>query len=373
MDSVLQVGKFYSPHRGGFETHLQTLASGLSNCMRVRVVAAGDEYSDMVDPNGVRVTKLRTSFQLAGAPVCFGLKNILRSAKESLIHLHHPNPYAMIAWLRANNPAPLMISYHSDIVRQRISGTLFHPILLSVLRKAAAIIVSSQRLLSSSRILSSFEKKCVVIPWGIDPKRYELPHTEKVNEIRNRYGARIVLAVGRFVYYKGFDYLIRAMKHVNGNLLLIGEGPLSGKLKRIAKASAPERIFFPGELDDDALVNYYHAADVFVLPSIASSEAFGLVQLEAMAAGKPVINTDLPSGVPEVSVDSETGITIPPGDESALAQAISQLLGNQELSKKYGSAGKDRVLRYYSATTMTERTIELYKNVLQAPGPQKQS
>ena len=139
------------------------------------------------------------------------------------------------------------------------------------------------------------------------------------DEIHRRFGPRIVLAVGRMVYYKGFEYLIRAMRDVDATLLLIGEGPLEAELRReAAKLPSSSRVHFLGALDD--IAPFYHAASVFVLPAIARSEAFGLVQLEAMAAGTPVINTNLDSGVPAVSLHDVTGLTVPPADELALAR-----------------------------------------------------
>jgi len=185
----------------------------------------------------------------------------------------------------------------------------------------------------------------------------------QVASLRQRYGSRILLAVGRLVYYKGFNYLIEAMSGVDGRLLIIGEGPLRAKLERLAADhGVHERVVFLGRVPD--ATPYYHACDVFVLPSIARSEAFGIVQLEAMAAGKPVINTRLDSGVPFVSLHDATGLTVPPGDPKALASAANRLLDDLELRSFYGEAGRVRVRTLFGVEPMASRTLEIYDSVM---------
>ena len=186
--------------------------------------------------------------------------------------------------------------------------------------------------------------------------------------MRQRYGERLIVTVGRLVYYKGFEYLIRAMPRVSGTALIIGEGPLHGKLSKLAsELGVADRVHFLGKVDQEHLVSCYHAADVFVLPSVARSEAFGIVQIEAMAAGLPVINTRLDSGVPYVSVHNQTGLTVPPADPEALAAAINKLLDDPVLGKKLGAAGHLRACQEFSLQIMTRRTEKLYDRVMQLP------
>jgi len=167
------------------------------------------------------------------------------------------------------------------------------------------------------------------------------------------------------VYYKGFEYLIRAMASVNGHLLLVGEGPLQAKLERQAfEAGVRDRITFLGRVSQDEVIGYYHAADVFVMPSIARSEAFGIAQLEAMACGKPVVNTRLLSGVPFVSLDGVTGTTVTPADAGELASAINRLLDDPGLREKYGAAAAQRARTEFSIETMVDRTLQLYREVI---------
>jgi len=186
-----------------------------------------------------------------------------------------------------------------------------------------------------------------------------------VTRIHTKHGPNIVLFVGRLIYYKGAEHLIRAMKDVDGKLLIVGEGPLEGQLRSLAaELGIEDKVAFLGRIQDREMAAYYHSCDVFVLPSIARSEAFGIVQLEAMACGKPVINTDLPTGVPKVSRNGETGITVPPADPAALTEAINNLLEDSDLRQEYGSNARRRVEERFSIKRMLDDVYRVYEKVL---------
>jgi rhamnosyl/mannosyltransferase len=300
---------------------------------------------------------------LASNPVCVGMIAAIRKAPADIVHLHHPNPTAFLAYLLSRHTGRLVVTYHSDIVRQKWLARAFGPLLRSVLRRSSAIIVSSPDLAASSPVLAKFRQNCHVIPFGIAAEKFGQVDTSAVEEIRKRYRPPIVLGVGRLVYYKGFEHLIRAMKNVQARLLLIGAGPLRPELEyQVQELGLRDRVHFLGMVP--SLNIYYHAADVFVLPSVASSEAFGIVQLEAMACGKPVVNTTLNSGVPFVSLDGVTGLSVTPADPVALANAISLLLDNRVLNSQYGTAARKRVVREFSLELMVSRTVQLYDDVV---------
>jgi len=201
-----------------------------------------------------------------------------------------------------------------------------------------------------------------VIPFGVDLSKFDRCDKDEVERIRRRYGPRIVVCVGRLIYYKGLDYLVEAMTGVSARLLVIGDGPLRPRLERQAVVrNIGDRAIFLGEVRD--IVPYYHAADVFVLPSVARSEAFGIVQLEAMACGKPVVNTRLESGVPFVSPHGVTGLTVPPANPGALADAINLLLGDAQRRTEFGNAGRRRVQEEFSLELMIRRTLDVYDAV----------
>ncbi|HEX5734936.1 MAG TPA: glycosyltransferase [Blastocatellia bacterium] len=360
---VLHVGKFYPPFMGGMETHLQSLCGGLQELVDLNVIVANDarhSATDVVD--GINVMRLGRSFNFAAAPICPDMSRRIREAEADIIHIHVPNPTAILAYLASRHGGRLVVTYHSDIIRQKVLGRAFRPVLDRALRRCSAIIATSPNYITSSSILSTLRDRCRVIPHGITVERFQNRDPVATARLREQYGPRTVISVGRLIYYKGFKYLIQAMSKVEGRLLIVGDGPLRSELEREARnRRVADRVIFLGEVEDVA--PYYHASDLFVLASIARSEAFGIVQLEAMACGKPVINTRLDSGVPFVSLDGVTGITVPAADPDALAGAINLLLDNPELRSKYGEAARRRVEQEFSLDQMVRRTFHLYTEI----------
>jgi len=361
---VAHVGKFYPPHRGGIETHLEAMCKALTAWFDLEVIVANDgrrTVNQVLD--GVSIKRLGSWFNFAGAPVCPAMVKAIRDARADLVHLQWPNPMAFVAYLASKHQGPLVVSWQSDVIRQKTLDRLFAPITRAVLERAALILVSSPNYAASSRFLAEHRGTCRVVPLAISSELFRQFDPAAVERIRKRYGNRIVLSVGRLVYYKGIEYLIRAMTRVRGTLLIIGEGPLRSKLERQSRASGvADRVIFLGDVAD--LVPFYHACDVFVLPSIARSEAFGIVQLEAMACAKPIVNTRLDSGVPFVSPDGLTGITVTPADEEVLAKAVTMLLDDPQLRDKFGQAGLRRVREEFAVDKMAILVRAIYDELL---------
>jgi rhamnosyl/mannosyltransferase len=346
------------------ESHVHELVSELRDSVDQSVVVASKTRQGSKETvDGIPVTRLGALLDFFGAPVCPSMIRAIRAANADILHIHLPNPIAILAYLASGFEGKLIFTYHSDIVRQKLLGSAFSTILHRALDKSAAIIATSDNYLKTSSVLSAHLDRCHVIPLGIPLERFRYPDPHIVDWIRNQYGPSIVVALGRLVRYKGFDHLLRAMTKVDGHLLLIGNGPLREELEALSRSlGIHDRVTILSGVAD--VVPYYHAADVFVLPSINRSEAFGLVQLEAMACGKPVINTALNSGVPFVSRHEETGLTVPPSDEDALAGAITKLLRDPELRAKLGAAAKVRAQTEFNVETMARRTLSLYESVL---------
>jgi rhamnosyl/mannosyltransferase len=212
--------------------------------------------------------------------------------------------------------------------------------------------------------------RCHLIPYGIDAGQFDDDRVDRplVAKLRERFGPRVILTVGRLVYYKGIKFLIQAMSKVNAKLVIIGEGPLRAELEREAAANGTsDRVIFLGDIDGN-LTSYYHASDVFALPSCERSESFGIVQLEAMASGMPVVNTRIDSGVPYVSLDGISGFTVEPRSSEEMAAALNRLLDNSELRKRMGRAARDRVVNEFGIREMAARTLDLYRKVLLEDG-----
>jgi len=235
------------------------------------------------------------------------------------------------------------------------------------LEKTEIILVSSYNYLNSSKWLMRFRNKCKVIPYGHKLPAFEFyPETNrKIFALHQRYGYSILLFVGRFRNYKGLHILIESMKKVKGKLLLIGAGPLGKTLRRqVTEAKLDKKVFFLGELPDQEMVLHLHACDILILPSHLRSEAFGFVQLEAMACGKPVVCTELKTGTSFANQNRKTGLVIRPNDVQALAEAINYLLANPEIREQYGKAGIERVEKYFSMEKMLDNIVEVYESIL---------
>ena len=365
---VLHVGKFYPPFMGGMETHLQALCNELQDFVDVRVIVASNNNRQSEEVvNNIPVARVGKLFDLAGAPVCPAMARKIREAESDIIHIHLPNPTAILAYLASRHRGRLIFTYHSDTVRQKVLGKAFAPIQRAALDRSAALIGTSPNYLNTSAVLAGYKDRCHVIPYGIPTGQFYASDSGRVAQIRAQYGSRLIISVGRLIYYKGFEYLIRAMAKVDGRLLIIGDGPLRESLQAEAEAlGVSDKVVFLGEIQNEETVPYYHAADLFALASTARSEAFGIVQIEAMACGKPVVNTRLDSGVPFVSLHGETGLTVPPGDADALASAINLLLDDADLRAQYGKAARRRAEQEFSLDRMVGRTLELYEKVMSA-------
>lgn len=362
---VLHVGKFYPPHMGGIETHLQALCAELRKSLDVEVIVANEDHSSVEETlDGVPVHRLPTWFTAASSPLCPGMIPRLHGFRGDIVHLHLPNPVAVLAYLASGYRGALVVTYHSDLVRQKFLGPAFEPFLHAALRRSAAIITTSPNYLETSSILARHKNRCHVIPLGIRIEDFDHCPPDAVAEVRQQYGERLIVSVGRLVYYKGFEHLVRAMTQVQGNLLIVGTGPLHGSLAALAsQLGVTDRVHFLGKTDHAKLVACYHAAEVFVLPSVVRSEAFGIAQVEAMAAGLPVVNTNLQSGVPFVSPHGQTGLTVPPADPDSLAASINTLLNDPDLRASLGNAARLRARQQFSLETMVSRTLSLYEEV----------
>ncbi len=382
---VLQVGRFHNAEQnGGIERHMQLLCSGLA-ALDVDVVylVAGDCLSTKdgrVDASlgGYRLVQAATfgtAFSTAVSLVQILKALALHRAQPfNVVHLHFPNPIAHLIGLLFPANVKRVITWHSDIVRQKRLLAMYLPFLQNITNRADALIAATPaHFTSSTQIPANFPSiKCHVIPYGRDFSDLALtPYSatlctklqEQAKTITT--SGHIIFALGRHVYYKGFDVLIEAMQHVDAQLILGGDGPLRDKLqKQAAQLGVAHKVLFTGPIDEADLAAYFNACDVFCLPSVAQSEAFGLVQLEAMACSKPVVCSQLNNGVNVVNQDGVTGLAVPVRDIQALASALCSLLNDEALRLKLGAQGAARVANEYSLTAMSAKHLQLYQALL---------
>ncbi len=368
---ILQINKLYYPVIGGVEKVVQDVAEGLNGKDNIEItnLVCQEKGARIIEEiNGVRIYRAATWGMLFRMPLSFDFfKLYYKLAKENdLIILHHPFPLGFLAYAFFSPKKKMIIWYHSDIVKQKFFGLLLRPLTRLALRRAGYIFVSNNNLVKYSIELPALADKCRVIPFGLKMETFSLSDQLKnqVSDITNKYPKSIVLAVGRLVYYKGFEYLIRSFIEVpNAILLVIGEGPLQKELQKIIDDNnLGQRVFLLSHQKD--LIPYYHACDLFVLPSVANSEAFGIVQIEAMACGKPVINTNLPTGVPEVSLDGETGFTVEPKNSKALAIAINKIISDSDLKLRFSQSAKKRAEEVFSLDKFLETNKKYFEEIL---------
>jgi glycosyltransferase involved in cell wall biosynthesis len=364
---VLHVYKDYPPVLGGIENHLKLTAEGLAERgVDVTVLATNTTRRTTVAQTGsLRVIKAGRMAEVASTPLSLAFFNQMARAEADITHLHFPYPPGEVAYLLRGRSPRLVISYHSDIVRQQKILRFYRPLLKRVLQRADRLIVTSRAYAESSRFLVPFLDKCTVIPLGIQAGRFQNIDRRTTEQFRLRFGTPIILFVGHLRYYKGLEYLVTAMRGVSGQLVLAGTGKGADEYRTMAlEAGIGERVHFAGTISDDDLPSLYASADVFVLPSSERSEAFGIVQLEAMASGIPVVCTELGTGTSVVNRHSETGLVVPPRDPDALAVALNRLLSSPALRRSMGEAGRKRVASEFTSELMLERIMELYRQIL---------
>ncbi|AFO56740.1 glycosyltransferase [Natrinema sp. J7-2] len=362
---ILQVNKFYYPQIGGIEQVVKNIAEGLPPRYTTRVLAAHPRgIGGSGEHNGVKVTKTSSLGVVQSVPIAPSFPLRLRTAirDTDIVHHHLPNPLSTVSQLTiGTGDKPIIATYHSDIIRQKTALKVYLPILRRFLNRVDRILVTSQRLLDNSTVLEPYEEKCKIVPLSVDLNAID---TENPADLNIASEEPIILFVGRLNYYKGVEYLVDAMQSVDATLLIVGDGERRSELEQRARdQNVDDRIQFLGRLSDAHLASAYRSSDIFVLPSVEASEAFGIVQLEAMARKTPVVNTSLPTGVPWVSQDSETGITVPPRDTPALATAMNTLIENENLRQRYGEQARERVERLFSREKMLKNMQDIYEDV----------
>ncbi len=364
---VLQLGKFYHPEVGGIETALKEICESLAEQVDFRVLVANTRWQTSHENGKIAVTRAASAGRLFSCSMAPSYPLWARRFDADIIHAHLANPLAELSALLAKPHIPVVAHFHSDVVRP-LPGplrTVYNRFLHAFYRRANCIVVPTPKHIEVSDFLPQYRKKCRVVPFGIPVSRFDLDESgcKKVDSLKD--GLSSVLFVGRLVHYKGVEFLIRALENLKARLWIVGTGPLQQSLQELtAKLGIADRVVFLGHVSDEDLIAYYHACDVFALPSITNQEMFGLVQLEAMACRKPVVSTNLPTGVPWVNQHSKTGYCVAPGSSNELAFALEHLLSNPELCAEMGQAGRERVEQQFSSAKMAEAMVQVYREVL---------
>lgn len=363
---VLEVNKAYFPHIGGIETLVKQYSEELGQFgAQVRTLVCRDGKGSTIREkvNGVPVIRSGSMGTYFSCPLSLHFIREFRrmTKKADVIHIHLPFPLADLALLLSGYKGKVAVSWHSDIVKQKKLLFFYKPLLKYLLNRADMIFTATEGHINGSDFLPEYREKCRILPYGITVEDYLGIERKPVltEKLTDKNSVKIFFT-GRLVYYKGVDILLKAFAKVkNCELFIAGTGELESDLKAYAEShNLSDKVHFLGFLPDDELKQAYADCDIFVLPSVAKSEAFGIVQLEAMVYGKPVINTSLPSGVPYVSIDGETGLTVPPSDAKALAKAITRLAEDKTLRGKLGKNAAVRVRGSFNEKDVIRRLYD---------------
>ncbi|MBI2983334.1 MAG: glycosyltransferase [Chloroflexi bacterium] len=363
---ITHLYKHYLPHPGGVERAMHSLARACA--------ASGHDVRAIVSADGPRPTRRNVDgVDVIGVPSFGALQSVplaptylaLPARDGEILHVHESFPLGTLAALLRlrRGRATAVVTWHFDVVRQRALAPLHRAVAARLLARARAIHVTSDLLASSSRALAPFTDKVRVIPHIVDVERFRaVPAHPAARRIRAwAGGAPVALFVGRLVYYKGLGVLLDALARVPTlRLVMVGDGPLLRDLRTQAgQLGVSARVLWLGAVSDDDLVGAYSGADVFVLPSTAPTETFGVVQVEAMAAGLPVVSTRLGTGVERVNSDGATGRVVSPGDPAELADALRAILEDPAVRARSAEAARERA-REFAADRLVERYLALY-------------
>lgn len=364
MIKVMHIGKYLPPAKGGMESSIlhicRTLSAAGLDITLVGTNEAGQRHIQHQEKFKVRC--LKTWWTLASTPFVTGLFKLIREEKPDLIHLHLPNPWIsiLLSWTKI----PIVATYHCDIVSFKILKKLYNPILIFFLNRCAKIITTSPQLASSSEALKKYQKKVSIISLSVPPLNFKNENIELTQSL-NKISENIILFVGRLVSYKGLPFLIEAMKSIDGHLFIVGEGSKKESLIRIAQElGVNAKITFAGSVSDEDLPSYYKAAKTIVLPSINQGEALGICLIEGLSIGRPLVTTELRTGVSFVNQNEITGLIVPPKDSAALAKAIQRVLSSPDERDRFSANAKIRYQQIFDLKKISDQHQKLYQEVL---------
>jgi rhamnosyl/mannosyltransferase len=374
---IVHIYKDYPPILGGIENHVRLLAEAQAargHQVTVLVTNPAERRTTITEECGVKVIRAARLGTVVSTPLSLALPRQLSRTRPDLVHLHFPYPVGEVSQWALRRGRATVLTYHSDVVRQRSIMRFYRSVLVRVLAHVDAIVIGSPPMRQSS-YLQAYLAKLRLIPYGIPLSRFREPPLDcDLSRLRPAYGGALgqrsagreglLLFVGRLRYYKGLDTLIRALPRIPARLLVVGTGPMEEEWKALAREiGVSDRIAWLGEVPDADLPTIYQLVDLFVLPASHSSEAFGLVQVEAMAAGLPVVCTELGTGTSYVNQHGITGLVVPPRDADALCHAVNQLIEDPDLRMRMGASARDRSLEF-DLDIMVDRVLELYQDVM---------
>lgn len=366
---ILHFYKTYYPESlGGVEQVIYELAeSGRKLGIDARVLTLGsgkDWVVDRVDYH--RVGYIPRTFEVASTG--FALSAVARFKEMAqdvdVIHYHFPWPFMDLVHFAAKINKPTVVTYHSDIIRQKKLLWLYKPLMNAFMNSVTRIVATSPNYFMTSDVLQKYRKKVEVIPLGVDKERYPDPSAEVLERWRNMVGDRFFIFVGVLRYYKGLDILLDALSIRELPTVIVGAGPVEAELKAKARLLGLKNLLFLGRVSDEDKVALIKLSVGMVFPSHLRSEAFGISLVEGAMYGKPLISCEIGTGTSYVNEHGVTGFTVAPGDEKDLAEAMGRIWDDPLLASRMGQAAENRYWQHFTADVMTQKYAELYGRLL---------
>jgi rhamnosyl/mannosyltransferase len=362
-DSYLQLGKFYPPQWGGIETVTYNLESALSKKgYKNSVLVFGEESGDLGEMSKYK-NIVRSKYKLFfGAPFSFEYLKSFRRISKNYTHLicHLPNPWIIICLLLSSYKGRVILYWHSDIVNKGILGLILIPFELWLISRASVVIAPTLAHIKYSKHASKLSKKYKVVPYPISSNIFNVAINNKKSKLITN--AKInLIAIGRLVEYKGFEYLIRALpllpKTLRYKLDIVGDGPLKNYLNQlVSDLNLRDLVHIHGSVSDEMLSDLLKDANIFCFPSNTKAEMYGMVQYEAMAYGLPIIGVDIPgSGAPFVLRDSRAGILVEINSPKEIAIAVIKIASDPILYSTLSSSGKEAIISKYNPDILVDK------------------
>lgn len=317
--------------------------------------------------DGHKVHRCHTNIEIASTPFSISaiskFKELAKTA--DIIHYHFPYPFADMLHFITGIKKPTVVSYQSDIVKQKKLLKIYTPLQNKFLKDVTSIVATSPNYVASSPVLEKFKEKVTVIPNGIDQNSYPLATEELTQSWKNKLPKKFFLFVGVLRYYKGLHILIEALQGIDYPTVIAGSGPLEDELKQQAKSAGLNSLYFIGQVSDTDKVALLNLCYAFVFPSHLRSEAFGISLLEAAMFGKPMISCEMGTGTSFINLNGETGLVVPANDSGAFKQAIEDLWYNPQKALEMSQKAQQRYQEYFTAVAMGKAYFQLYQELLQ--------
>ena len=372
--NVLHLYRTYFPDsQGGLEEVIRQICLGTAeNGVTSRVFTLSDEpFPKKLPRPEADVIRVRKTFEIASCGVALtGLGSFAKQVEwADLVHYHYPWPFSDLLYGGVGRKKPALLTYHSDVVRQKLLMSVYRPLMNRYLQAMDMIVATSPNYFATSEVLPHYADKVEIIPIGLNEPSY--PDVEKregdLESVRQRYGENFFLFVGVLRYYKGLHILLDALQNAEHQVVIAGSGPVEAELRRQAKRLGLTNVIFAGYVSDREKMLLFQLCVAVVFPSYLRAEAFGVTLLEGAMSGKPLISAEVGSGTSHVNIHNETGLVVPPGNSRALRAAMDEISQNPEKSRTMGANARNRYEQLFTGSLMGERYTEAYRQILDIP------